>query len=80
MGMPKSPHRKQRPPLPVSTRSSGSYQGTGIWLPLGKRAGTSAKHGSGNEPGKSFKDPKGRVHIVPNKSKKKRAEKKQRSG
>ena len=69
MGMRRSPHRKRKSPLPVSTRTSGSYRGEGIWLPLGHRAGMSAKHASGNEPGKTFRDPQGRLHVVPDKRK-----------
>lgn len=58
MGMRRSPHRKRRSP-----RITGD-----IWLPAGKKGGASAKAGGGNEPGKEFRDPQGKLHVVPRKT------------
>ena len=49
-----SPHKKRKP-TPPSTSP--------------QRAGNSAKHSAGNEPGKLFRDPKGKIHEVPRKRK-----------
>jgi hypothetical protein len=64
MGMRRSPHRKRRVPRP-----SADYV-----VPFGKR--TRTPHANGLKPGDRFRDPKGRVHVVPDKGRAKRATKK----
>jgi len=49
MGMWSSPHKKRKLGPPATAPTS---------------AGKSHKHSSGNEPGKVFKDPQGREHVV----------------
>jgi hypothetical protein len=71
--MDRSPHRRRKVASPVSTPQSGRYAGqTGIWLPLGKKAGKSHKPEGGGQPGKRFRDPQGRWHTIPDKGRAKR--------
>lgn len=49
-----SPHRKTK----------GHKQNSDLWLPIGKKS----TKGTDNQPGKSFKDPQGKYHMVPDQS------------
>jgi hypothetical protein len=58
MGMRRSPHRRRRPPkLP-----NHDYI-----VPFGKS--TRTPHSNGLKPGDRFRDPKGKIHVVPDKAK-----------